>query len=346
MANVKRLTERSKSRRKTASEELEVKDETDGNGNEEGRGEQAQEQRKQDDPSSQRQRRSLYNQFISTVTRPFSSLGLSRQATGHRSDNIERSTRETAYDIPRQVYRRVRIMADRDVHQYPVFTKSIQYDKVQSRTQSNPWRKHGVVSKLSEIGGTFVPRSTDKNRNKSNVEIAKGSAPPADPRCPAILLNYDPIMRIKIPASPLGMTAQEAAHLVGNQIHQLVVSRGYNLNKTHNGQSASRRTTTVSLPQGGLDRVDRGERPGQSNQLSGSNEAPRLTSHSQTHREPNESAGPTPFCPPSQPSLNPHGSSNESDGSEELSDGSEEAKDSPREVTPSKRRSKRRHRLG
>ncbi|PAV85173.1 hypothetical protein WR25_04442 [Diploscapter pachys] len=206
MANVKRLAERSKDRRKTASEELEVGDGTDGNGNEEGREEQAQEQRKQDDPNSQRQRqrRSLYNQFISTVTRPFSSLGLSRQATGHRFDNIERSTREMAYDIPRQVYRRVRIMADRDVHQYPVFTKSIQYDKVQSRTQGNPWRKHGVVSKLSEIGGTFVPKSTGKNRNKSNIEIAKGSAPPADPRCPAILLNYDPIMRIRYDQTGLG----------------------------------------------------------------------------------------------------------------------------------------------
>ncbi|PAV85172.1 hypothetical protein WR25_04441 [Diploscapter pachys] len=137
-----------------------------------------------------------------------------------------------------------------------------------------------------------------------------------------------------MPASPLGMPAHEAAHLVGNQIHQLVVSRGYNLNKTHNGQSASRRTTTVSLPQGGLDRMDRGERSGQT------------TSHSQTHRESNESVGPTPVRPPSQSSLNPRGPSNESDGSEELSDGSEEAEDSPREVIPSKRCSKRRRRLG
>ena len=75
------------------------------------------------------------------------------------------------------------------IFQYPVFTKSIQYDKVQSRTQGNPWRKsvssrlyqvkwkrlvsfrHGVVSKLSEIGGMFVPKSTGKNRSKSGVEI-------------------------------------------------------------------------------------------------------------------------------------------------------------------------------
>ena len=51
-------------------------------------------------------------------------------------------------------------------------------------------------------------KSEGNLKNKDNYLIPqKGSAPPADPRCPAILLNHDPTMRIRYAQTELGRSS-------------------------------------------------------------------------------------------------------------------------------------------
>ncbi|CAB3407232.1 unnamed protein product [Caenorhabditis bovis] len=68
------------------------------------------------------------------------------------------------------------------VYDIPLETVGIRLVKNRiSRSRSDPWRRHGALMKICEIGGT-IPETKGRMKNQRFTHVKKGSAPPPAPK--------------------------------------------------------------------------------------------------------------------------------------------------------------------